>query len=75
MTPLAGDATMAAQTHAEFELAVAERHLDRARSAVAVAQAQGLRGPERIDVGRRYSTALRRYEDRLVALFVARPVA
>jgi hypothetical protein len=64
---------MAPKTHAEFELVVAEKHLDRARSALAVAQAQGLRGPERIAVGARYARALRRYEDRLVGLFSADP--
>jgi hypothetical protein len=72
----------APKTHAEFEVQVAEKHLDRARSALAVAQARGLRGPDRLAVGARYATALRRYEDRLVGLFtadpgvfVARPVA
>jgi hypothetical protein len=66
---------MAPTTHAEFEVQVAEKHLDRARAALAVAQARGLRGPERLAVGARYATALRRYEDRLVALFVAEPMS
>jgi hypothetical protein len=66
---------MAPQTHAEFELVVAEKHLDRCRSALAVARARGVRGPDRLAVGARYATALRRYEDRLVSLFVAEPMS